>query len=107
MHFEYKDMVVSTVPIIRMESRTEQGTEKTEETTQTTETINSSIPQTAEETTENKEDEELIKEYKTYMKSVQSGIGDSVMVTMFCGVGIYLLVGLILALILSKYFKLR
>ncbi len=96
MHFEYKDMVVSTVPIIRMESRTEQGTEKTEETTQTT-----------EETTENKEDEELIKEYKTYMKSVQSGIGDSVMVTMFCGVGIYLLVGLILALILSKYFKLR
>ena len=46
MHFEYKDMVVSTVPIIRMESRTEQGTEKTEATTQTTETINSSIPQT-------------------------------------------------------------
>ena len=51
MHFEYKDMVVSTVPIIRMESRTEQGTEKTEETTQTTETINSSIPQKTEETT--------------------------------------------------------
>lgn len=110
MTFEYKDMVVSTDSFLRMESKTEQGTETTAETTkatETTETVNSSIPQVTESTTETKEDDELIKEYKTYMKSVQSGIGDSVMITMFCGIGIYILCGLTMALLLSKYFKIR
>lgn len=125
MLFEYKDMVISTATFFRMASKAEQETEKTEETTETKETIqttettqatettqvteneNPSIPQTTEALTEDKADEELIKEYKTYMKSVQSGIGDSVMVTTFCGVGIYILCGLILALILSRYLKAR
>ncbi|MBS7007567.1 hypothetical protein [Anaerostipes sp.] len=113
MYFEYKDMVVSTVSFFRMASKTEQETDKTTETTettekeQTTEIKNPSIPQTTEVTTEDKTDEELIKEYKSYMKSVQLGIGDSVMVTTFCGVGIYILCGLTLALILSRYLKAR
>lgn len=113
MFFEYKDMVVSTATFLRMDSKTEQETEKTTETTQTTEkeqtteTETLSIPQTTEEIADTKADEELIKEYQSYMKSIQSGIGDSVMVTTFCGVGIYILCGLILALILSRYLKAR
>lgn len=116
MLFEYKDMVISTATFFRMASKAEQETEETtetKETTQTTQTTQvtenekSSIPQTTEASTEDKADEELIKEYKTYMNSVQSGIGDSVMVTTFCGVGIYILCGLILALILSRYLKAR
>ena len=106
MTFKYQDVVVSTDTFLRMESKTEQETATTTETNPSKEaTENPSIPQTTEDTS--KADEELLKEYKEYTKSVKAGIGDSVMITMFCGIGIYILCGLIMALLLSKYFKIR